>query len=81
MEINEERTKAFLRRAIDGRDGWVVTGRLNNKADGVTDDTHRVVDQSSEESENEWYQEEYGPMPGNALDRLGISVEEAQGML
>jgi hypothetical protein len=78
MEINQERTKAFVRRAIDGRDGWVVTGRLDNESDGITDDTHRVVDRSSEEGENDWYQEEWGPLPGNTLDRLGITVAEAE---
>lgn len=78
MEINDERTKAFLRRAIDGRDGWVVTESLGKESDGVTDDTNRVVDRSSEEGENDWYQEVWGPLPGNTLDRLGVTVAEAE---
>jgi hypothetical protein len=78
MEINAERTKSFIRRAIDGRNGWVVTGSLDNESDGVTDDTHRVIDHASEEGEHDWYQEEWGTLPGNTLDRLGITVAEAE---
>jgi len=81
MEINAERTKSFIRRAIDARTGWVVTGSLDNESDGVTDDTHRVLDQASEEGEHDWYQEEWGPIPGGTLDRLGLSVEEAEEII
>lgn len=78
MEISPQRTKAFIQRALDGRDGWVVTGSLESESAGVTDDTHRVRDRSSEDGEQDWYQEEWGPMPGNTLDRLGIIVAEAE---
>lgn len=81
LEIDAERTREHLQRALDSRDGWVVTGKLDAEADGVTDDTHRVVDQGDEERGSEWYQQEWKPIPGNSLDRLGITVDEAQKMV
>jgi hypothetical protein len=82
MAIDPDRTRAYLQRAIDGREGWVITGHLDAEADGVTDDTHRVKDQGdAEEGTHDWYQEEWKPLPGNTLDRLGISVAEAQAMI
>jgi len=81
LEIDPVRAKAFLQDGIDHRDGWYITGPLASEAEGLEDDTHRVIDQSDIESPADWYQQEYGPLPGNILDRLGISVEEAEELL
>lgn len=82
MEIDAGRTVAYLQQAIDNREGWVITGPLDSELDGVTDETHRVKDQGdAEEGTEDWYQEEWKPLPGNTLDRLGISVSEAQAMI
>jgi hypothetical protein len=81
MQLNPERTKAFVQRAIEGRDGWVVIASLEKESDGVTDDTHRVVDHGDEERGSDWYQQEWKPLPGNTLDRLGLSVAEAKALL
>jgi len=81
LELQPDRTKRWLQQALDGREGWHVTGHLDTEADGVTDDTHRVVDQGDEETGPQWYQQEWGPLPGNALDRLGISVSEAEELI
>ena len=80
-EIDANRTRAFLQAAIDGRKGWFVVGPLTAEADGITDDTHRVVDHGDPERGEDWYQEQWGPLPGNQLDRLGISVEEAEKII
>lgn len=80
-EIDPQRTDAFLRAAIDGRDGWHVTGPLSVEADGVTDDTHRVVDHGDPDRGEDWYQEEWGPLPGNILDRLSLTVSEAETII
>lgn len=77
-EIDPQRTEAFLRAAIDGREGWHVTGPLTTEVEGITDDTHRVVDHGDEERGEDWYQEEWGTIPGNILDRLNLSVAEAE---
>lgn len=81
MEIDAQRTKLLLRTAIDSREGWHVTAHLDSEAEGVTDDTHRVVDKSDEESTADWYQEEWGPLPGNLLDRIGMTVAEAEELI
>lgn len=80
MEIDAERTKAFLSRAIEHRDGWHVTARLAGEHQGFTDDTHRVVNLGDEEDE-QWYEETFGPLPGNTLDRIGITVAQAQALI
>jgi hypothetical protein len=81
LDIDPQRAKAFLKDAIDHRKGWYVTGPLESEAEGFTDETHRVIDQSDEESPADWYQEEYGPIPGNLVDRLGLSIQEAETLI
>lgn len=81
MAIDPDRTKDYLQRAIDSREGWAITAQLESETDGVTDETHRVVDKGDEENGADWYQEEWKPLPGNTLDRLGITVAEAQAMI
>lgn len=81
LEIEPGRTKALLQSAIDGREGWYVTASLESESDGTTDSTHRVVDKSDNENTAEWYQEEWGPLPGNLLDRVGMSVSEAESII
>jgi hypothetical protein len=81
LDIDSDRTKVLLQAAIDGREGWHVTASLESEGDGSTDSTHRVVDKSDEESVADWYQEEWGPLPGNMLDRIGMSVSEAEGII
>lgn len=81
MQIDPLRTREYLQRAIDNREGWVVTGKIEAEADGVVDDTHRVIDQGDEERGPDWYQQEWRPLPGNLLDRLGITVAEAEAII
>jgi len=80
MSIDAERTRAMLRRALDAREGWRTVAPLASESDGITDDTHRVVDQGDEETGPQWYQQEWGPLPGNMIDRLGLTVAEAEEM-
>lgn len=81
MEINPVRAKVWIQSAINHREGWYVTASLDAESDGVTDDTHRVVDQGNKDRGSDWYQQEWGPLPGNRLDRIGLTVEEAEAML
>jgi hypothetical protein len=80
MEINPARAKAWVISAIDHREGWVITSPLADESDGVTDATHRVINQGDDERGPDWYQQEWLPLPGNDLDRIGLSVEEAEGL-
>jgi len=80
MEMDAERTKVRLQELIDGSRGWYVTGSLSKESDGVTDETHRVVDQG-QDGEHDWYQQEFGVLPGNELARIGLTVEEAEALV
>lgn len=80
MEIDADRTKARLQELIDGSRGWYVTGSLSKESDGMTDDTHRVVDQG-QDGKPDWYQEEYGALLGNELERIGLTIEEAEALV
>ena len=79
MLVDANRTREMLKSWINEREGWYVTSPLESQADGVTDETHRVVDQGDETSE--WYQQEWGALPNNMLDRIGLSKSEAEAML
>ena len=77
LNINPQRTKALLQNAIDGREGWYTVGPV--VGEGIVDNTHRVKDYGEESPD--LYQEQFGPIPGNFLDRLNMSVEEAQAII
>lgn len=81
LEIDPPRARAFLQDAVQYRDGWSMSAHLASEEDGITDDTHRVVDLGGDGESADWYQEVYGPLPGNVLDRLGISAIEATELL
>ena len=80
MKMDAERTKERLRELIDGARGWYVTGSLAKAADGVTDTTHRTVDQG-QDGGHDWYQQEYGPLPRNGLERIGLTIEAAEALV
>ena len=69
--------KILLEEAINNYYGWVVKNKLENKSDGIEDKTHRIKTIIVDEQE-EYYQEEWGIIPKNFLDRIGMSLEEAE---
>lgn len=74
--------REYLQVALDHREGFVVTSKLDSRADGIEDDTHRIRTETDESgTENEWYQETWGILPGNTLDRIGMTVEEAERLI
>jgi hypothetical protein len=60
---------------------WMMTGQLNDPSQGITDDTHRVVNQGDNESPDCWQQQVYAQDPNCRLFRLGFTVEEVQQAL
>lgn len=76
-------TKAFVKKCLDERKGWLTTGKLADGAAGVTDSTHRVVEVKDDASGMvvERYQEEFKDDPSCKLFRLGFTVEEAQALI
>lgn len=82
LRIDDARAKAWLREALENREGWRVAARLDDPEDGVEDEMHRIVAVDPEDGGvTEHYQEDWGPLPGNALARIGLTVEEAEALL
>ena len=72
-----DKTKAYLQGCIDGRENFVPIAHYDTEAECISDETHDYV--VSEGMDGVSYtQREYKVVPGNELDRLGISVEEAR---
>lgn len=78
LATDRQRAQALLQSALDMREGWHTVGPLSAEDDGVTSERHRVVDYGDAETGPHWYQEEWGPLPGNLIDRLGMSVDDAE---
>ena len=80
LGIDKHRTQGILRKWIDAHEGWYIEKPLQSPEDGITDNTHRVVtvDPEEDEGEKEYYQEVYGPLPGNKIHRLKMTMAKAR---
>lgn len=83
LEHYPEETKAFLTQKLAEVKAWQVTGKLKDGEAGKTSDTHKVVEVKNQSGKEvkERYQYEYKDDPNCELFRLGLTVEEAEGML
>lgn len=81
LELYPEQTRDRLRDLIDSRFIWTTTGTLAEGDEGITDDTHRVITEETSPGETSRYQQELQEDPNCHLFRLGLSVEEAEGMI
>ncbi|MEN6615977.1 MAG: hypothetical protein ABFD12_05430 [Syntrophorhabdus sp.] len=68
--------KARIAAWLDGRFSWQAAAQLENEAQGIIDDTHKVeiLDDGT------IWQLEYIEDPNNHLARLGITVDEAEAL-
>lgn len=72
-------TKKFLETIRDDRFIWVTTGTLERKEDGITDETHRVIEVKDNESEEITYaQQEYIEDSNARMFRMGYTLEEIE---
>lgn len=60
---------------------WFNIGKLKDGEEGVTDETHKVVDGGTEEGESERYQFEYKENPNARIFQLGYTVDEVKAIL
>lgn len=83
IEEYPSETKAFVKKCLDERKGWITTEKLADGAAGVTDETHRVAECKDDASGQvtERYQEEFKDDPNCKLFRLKFTVEEAQALI
>ena len=76
-------TKAFLESLMKDRFIWVTTNSLENKEEGIVDNTHRVIEVKEIESENEQEKITYAQQAliedSNArIFRMGYTLEEIE---
>lgn len=76
-EIYPSKIKSILQEAVKNYYGWVTKGKLDTLEEGITNDTHQVKTITVDEQE-EYYQEEWGIIPKNFLDRIGMDINEAE---
>ena len=76
-------TKAFVKKCLDERKGWITTGKIADGVAGIADDTHRVAECKDDASGlvTERYQEEFMDDPNCKLFRLGFTVEEVEELI
>jgi hypothetical protein len=63
---------------IDESKGWFVTGEVKSVEAGVTDDTHKVIEEkgTGETSETKYYQYELQTNPTCKMLRIGFTEDE-----
>ncbi len=75
--------KAFLTKKITEVSQWLLVGKLAEGDAGITDDTHKIVENKEMTTGEitERYQYEFKDDPNCELFRLGFSVEEATSLI
>lgn len=79
----KEGAKAKLRELLDARMAWLNKGVLADDDAGVTDDTHKVVEQEAQDGSEKPVRLQYAfeKDPKARLFALGFTVKEAQKLL
>ena len=80
LELYPIKTKAYLQNCINGYKGLSPICEYDKESDCITDDTHDFI-KTEEDGIEKFIQREYKIIEGNDLDRLGITLEEAEAMV
>ncbi len=73
--------RPFWQALIAEKDKWIMTGKLAAKSPGVTDKTHKIVENDVDDGDAERYQYEYKQDPNCKLLRIGFSVKKVEAEL
>ena len=78
-----EQWKPVFQSLLDERMQWLNTGLLKNEADGVNDETHKVVggDSDMPDTPAQYYQYEFKEDPNCRMFKLGFTVDEVEQLL
>lgn len=79
-DLYPQETAAYLQKLLDGRFSWTVIGELPMGDEGLTDDTHKVVE-SEQGGQVVRFQMELQEDPGAHLFRLGLTVAEVEVLI
>lgn len=80
LSLYPEETKAYLKRCIDGYKNFIPVSEHENRDECIKDETHDYIETESNGAVK-YIQREFKVVPGNDLDRLGITIEEAKQLL
>jgi len=81
LPLYPEETKAHVQRLLEGRETWQESKVLADKELGVEDATHQVVEREEEAGKTVKVQMEKREDPRCRLYQLGLSKEEAEGIV
>jgi hypothetical protein len=70
-----EQVKKWVQEHQDGREGWYTVRKVESKDAVKTSETVRAREVKTDDI-TETYEEQYGPIPGNAIDRFGLTDED-----
>jgi hypothetical protein len=70
-----EKIKKWMQDQLDNREGWYIVKQVESKDAVKTSETVRAREVKTDDI-TETYEEQYGPIPGNAIDRFGLTDED-----
>lgn len=77
-----EQWEPVFRALLDERMQWLNVGLLESEADGITDETHKVITVDGDNGAlKQYYQYEYKEDRNCRLFRLGFTVEEVKNIV
>lgn len=80
LHLFPREAKVYLKNCISGYKNWVPICEYNEKEECKEDSTHDFIEQE-QDGKVKYIQREFKVVPGNDLDRLGISLEEAERLI
>lgn len=73
--------KQVVQRYFSDRFIWVTTGELTENETGITDATHRVIEETVNETPKRFQQEQQIDANAYIFARLGFTIEECESIL
>lgn len=73
--------KPHWQQLLDERFGWFWTNDLESAEEGITDDTHKVVENKGTDGTTTYAQYELKENPDAKIFRIGFTVEEVEAGL
>ena len=80
LSLYPEETKAYLKRCIEGYKNFIPVSEHKSQKECIKDENHDYI-QTESDGAVKYIQREFKIVPGNDLDRLGITIEDAKYLL
>ena len=60
---------------------WMKGNKLDKKEDGLSDKTHKIVEEENEKREKKYYQYEFKEDPNCKINRIGFTLTEVEKII